>query len=157
MGFLWQRTALVALDFESGEDVWRHESGWWATTVCTPQYKDGRLYVVRHSDAEQLQCLDAASGEAIWSAELGENWTAVEPLWVDGLVIVTTSTGRLAAFEAHSGEFAWEWTAPGGRIGVVPYRRGQRGHVGGPALFGAKSGDRRSGRLPHPPRSGTRT
>ena len=77
-------------------------------------------------------------GETIWVANLGEKWCPVVPLRVGELIIVTMATGRLMGFSAHSGEVVWEWEAPGGRIGVFPYRRGQRGHVGGPVVLGDK-------------------
>lgn len=85
MGFFWQPTGLVALDFETGRDLWRHEAkAGFACPSGTPLFRNGRLYVARHSVPAQLQCVDAAAGEVLWSTGIGDHWVAAPVLGVGG-------------------------------------------------------------------------
>jgi outer membrane protein assembly factor BamB len=102
--------------------VWVHENDGRYTGIggigprATPSYADGRLYTVGATGI--LNCLDAASGQAVWSVNLQEDnqtsfdvhGTCGSPL-VDGdrvLVCPSRSGGpSLAAYHAVSGKKVW--------------------------------------------------
>lgn len=81
---------------------------------------DGRLYTL-HSQAgrEVAVSFDAASGKELWTADLDQerrdrfgDGPRSTPLVAGGLVFAVSSLGRLAAFEASSGEVAWSRDLP---------------------------------------------
>ncbi len=81
----------------------------------TPVVRDGRVYVL--GSYLQLHCLDAATGEPVWSRDLrtefGGNvipWqNAASPLIEGDLVLVNLNAGaqRLAAFRLSDGRLVW--------------------------------------------------
>jgi outer membrane protein assembly factor BamB len=96
-----------------------------------PAVVGGRLYIMgTRDDAELLFCLDAATGDEIWSAELGEVY---ENDWGDGprgtptvdndRVYCLAAKGALVCFDASSGDEIWRVTMQslGGKIPTWGY------------------------------------
>ncbi|MEZ5400811.1 MAG: PQQ-binding-like beta-propeller repeat protein [Bryobacteraceae bacterium] len=113
----------------SGEPVWMHadavrfwESNAGAGPRATPAFAGGRVYAFGATGL--LNALDAATGRLIWrrnaAAEAGQEvpgWGfAGSPLIVDDVVIVAVA-GRLAGYDAATGEPRWMSEDGGGGYG----------------------------------------
>ncbi len=106
-------------ELASGALVWRHRDAtrFWEANAGpgprgTPTLHGGRVYSFGATGT--LNALDAATGAKAWSRDVGAD-TGVElptwgfassPLVVDDLVVVAAS-GRLAAYDAGTGEPRW--------------------------------------------------
>ncbi len=69
--------------------AWRNEIG--GPHVPTPQYHDGRLYVV--SDTGVLTCLEAATGAVLYQQRL-RGWFSMSPLLVGDVLLLVNEDGR---------------------------------------------------------------
>ncbi|MCC6741188.1 MAG: PQQ-binding-like beta-propeller repeat protein [Planctomycetia bacterium] len=92
-----------------------------------PALHEGRLYVpsalVDSAFVPSLVCLDAATGARLWATPLGEasrqlfsttTRTASSPPTVrDGLVLLSTGQGLVAALDAATGDPEWLFAYPG--------------------------------------------
>ncbi len=125
-------------DVRTGEPVWRHrdaarfqESQGGAGPRATPTLDDGRLYTLGATGI--LNALDAKDGSLAWSRDVVADHGVKVPYWgfsgsplvVESLVIVAAS-GRLAAYDAVSGERRWTGPAAG-----VSHSSPQRMRLGG--------------------------
>ena len=110
-----------ALDFATGEQVWRfsHHTSW---VVGSPAVRDGKAYV-GSSDGHVIQSIDVASGREIWRNPVGSNVLSSPVLAGDLLVVGTASTsagkGELLALNAATGAVRWRlpfaeavWSSP---------------------------------------------
>lgn len=118
---------IVCFSADTGAELWSHqESGrfWDALSStgprATPTFADGRLYAQTATGI--LICLDAASGERIWSRNILEDsggklpdWgIASSPLVTDNLAIVYAAGqgGKaLLAYHTDNGRLAWSANA----------------------------------------------
>jgi len=108
-------------DAENGAEVWLHEdpvrfdealSG--AGPRATPTFANGSLFTLGATGI--LNCLDPATGRAVWSRDIKAGTTIKPPMWgfassplvTDGLAIVYAGGEKgLLAFRADTGEPAW--------------------------------------------------
>jgi outer membrane protein assembly factor BamB len=113
-------------ELATGRLLWRHRDAtrFWESNAGpgprgTPTLHAGRVYTLGATGI--LNALDAATGARAWSRNVAAD-TGVElptwgfassPLVVDGLVVVAAS-GRLAAYDAASGESRWLGPTGGG-------------------------------------------
>jgi outer membrane protein assembly factor BamB len=110
---------VTAYRFSTGDPVWRHadpvrfwESNAGAGPRATPAVHDGVVYAMGATGI--VNALDASTGARLWSRSAAADTGATMPDWgfagsplvADGLVIVAAS-GRLVAYDAHSGEPRW--------------------------------------------------
>jgi outer membrane protein assembly factor BamB len=121
--------AVVCYHAGTGKEVWRQTVQTRFTEVvsgagprATPTIADGRLYTM--GAKATLNCLDAATGEPIWSRDLVAEIGAKVPMWgfscsplvVDEHVIVYAD-GRdgqgLVAYDRRTGDPAWHVAAGG--------------------------------------------
>lgn len=73
-----------------------------------PVFADGRVYV--SNIAGQIAALDPASGETIWSNDMG----AMGPIWpVAGSLFLVNDLNRLVRLDAASGRVIWQAQLPG--------------------------------------------
>ena len=114
--------------------------------LSAPTYDAGRLYVlVVHVENYHLVCLDAATGEKIWSTLVSQvpaissdygqppvTYKAFPPAVADGRVYVATNAGVVAALDADTGQTVWayQYDSPlnqvmGNRMGGYGYRPGK--------------------------------
>ena len=111
---------LTAMDL-NGKILWQKPYGRaWNQSVpdarCTPAVEDGRVYLLTGLD--RMSCLDAATGEEIWSVDIhgeyGSRWdmfgVSESPLLVDDKVIVTPAGERttVIALDKNTGAPVWE-------------------------------------------------
>ena len=99
---------ILCLDLEDGSELWRYTDAGEVTNrqaSSTPAVVDGRAY---WSGSTGLICVDAATGEHLWSAPFAGSGPAASPL-VTGDAVVALA-GRLYAFDRVTGEMLWEQT-----------------------------------------------
>jgi outer membrane protein assembly factor BamB len=81
-------------------------------------YDRGHVFVVSGSPQSQIiSALDAATGNAVWSATVGGSWFPEPPVAADGIVY-TTNGGIVTAFDETTGAVLWQ-TGIGGTDGIV--------------------------------------
>jgi outer membrane protein assembly factor BamB len=123
--------AVVCYHADTGQQLWAHaDNARFSETVAgpgpraTPTFANGKLYTL--GAAGKLNCLDAATGNVIWSRDAAADSAAKLPIWgfaasplvVDALVTVYTGgpNGKaVTAYAADSGQPAW--SAGQGTIG----------------------------------------
>ncbi len=116
------RECVTCYRLDSGEPVWVHEDAARYDGIggpgprATPAFADGRLYAVGATGI--LNCLDAADGRRLWSANIQddngagriEHGVCGSPL-VDGGRVIVCPTGRggpsLAAYQRDTGSKLW--------------------------------------------------
>ena len=126
---------LVALDEETGAVLWTHE---WATSYrmlqasyaigprATPTVDGDRVYAVGASGA--LRCVDAASGELIWSRNYIDDYDTSVATWgvasaplVDGDRLIAIVGGEpdalVVAFDKRTGAELWRAVEVVGEMG----------------------------------------
>jgi outer membrane protein assembly factor BamB len=68
--------------------VWRNEIG--GPHVPSPQYHDGRLYLI--NDTGVLTCLEAATGSVVYQQRM-RGWFSMSPLLIGDLLLMTNENG----------------------------------------------------------------
>ena len=113
---------VLCLDEKSGEIVWKHEYpvkytiSYPAGPRCTPVVKNGKVYALGAEG--NLCCLDAATGDAVWTKDFHKQYNTKSALWgyashplVDGdnlICIVGGEGSHVVAFDKNTGEERWK-------------------------------------------------
>ncbi len=84
-------------DIRSSNVLWRKRDDQTQTQMLTPVIKDGLIYTA--STRNMLMCIDAKTGEEIWSERQRTNFNA-SPVYVDGLVWFFSVKGDVIALKA---------------------------------------------------------
>jgi len=110
---------VAAYSLRNGDPIWQHRDAarFWEPTGGagprgTPMLSDGRVYTFGATGI--LNALDARTGAVVWSRNAVTDTGAKDPGWgfassplvVNDIVIVAAS-GRLAAYDAATGERRW--------------------------------------------------
>ena len=105
---------LLALDLDSGDELWRFESG--HSIWAQPTLIGDTLYV--SSLDRNIYALDAQTGEVMWS-QLLTGALSGKPIVENGLVLLSNFDTQLHALDADTGESVWTaestdwvWSAP---------------------------------------------
>ena len=93
---------VIALDAETGEEIWEVKTG--VAASGGPGVGEG-LVLLGTSDAEVL-ALDADSGELVWKADVSSEVLSVPQIDLDK-VIVQAADGNVTALSAVDGEQLW--------------------------------------------------
>ncbi|WP_227356773.1 outer membrane protein assembly factor BamB family protein [Haladaptatus salinisoli] len=108
----FEACAVLALDAETGEEVWRYdEFGERENVDSSPAVASGRVHV---GGGENLYALDAETGSEIWTRNVAASARA-SPAVRDGLVYYAgpyrggDAPSRLWALDAASGETRWTY------------------------------------------------
>lgn len=113
---------VVCYDANTGDEVWinqvdaRFNDATGDGPRATPTFINGKL--LTQGALGSLQCLDAATGEILWSSDLKKDTGASVPVWgfasspliVDDLAIVFAAgpgDKGVAAYNINNGELAW--------------------------------------------------
>ena len=112
---------ITCFDARTGKRLWRHaydrpyNVSYPGGPRCTPTVAGGKVYTLGAEG--DLLCLDAASGEVVWSKQLTEEYDVETPIWgfaahplVEGdlLYCVVGGKGSVAvAFDKNSGREVW--------------------------------------------------
>ena len=128
-----ERDYLVALDRETGAELWRHDlaatylghDGSHDGPVSTPAIAGGRVFML--APLGRLVALDAADGELLWSRHLADDLGCPAPYYgfasspvVVGDVLalqVGCEEGFVAGFDVASGEVLWRALEESGGAG----------------------------------------
>jgi len=126
MGNIEGMENVLAIDMATGKSLWTKPFGpveygdYSPGTRGTPTFDDGRLYALGASGT--LVCMDAASGEILWTKSLVKDlggsvlkWGFSEAVLIDGERLICTPGGpdaTLAALDKTSGQTVW--TSPVG-------------------------------------------
>src|SRR5262245_13308893 len=114
---------VVCLDLDNGETKWVRGYSVSYKGIdygngprCTPTFHDGRVYTL--GTVGHLHCLDARSGEVIWSHDCVKEFKARLPMWglacspfIDGervIVQVGGEDGCAMAFDRKTGAVVWK-------------------------------------------------
>lgn len=118
-----QQECVVCYDAGTGDELWSHEDAtrFWdhqsgAGPRATPTYAEGRLYTM--GGTGRLNCLDAATGRAVWTQDITADSGAKPPMWgysssplvTQGMVIVYAGGDGdkgILAYRADSGKLVW--------------------------------------------------
>ena len=103
---------LVCLDLKDGKTHWKTSAPGEPTgpnSSSTPCVSDGRVFTL---GSTHFYCIDAATGETIWSAPLPNKGISSSPV-VAGTTVVLNA-GKLIAFDARSGTPLWKQEKAGG-------------------------------------------
>ena len=110
----------------TGEPVWRHKDAarFWESNAgagprATPTLSHGRVYTLGATGI--LNALDARDGSVVWSRNAAADTGAKLPGWgfagsplVVGDTVIAATAGRLAAYDAATGEPRWLGPEGGG-------------------------------------------
>jgi len=119
---------ILCLDAATGKEVWRNSYPAPVVTGpdashggprSTPSFADNKIVTV--GIAGVLSCFDASSGKIFWRKEdliptVTDSWTAMSPLIIDGLCIVSAGkkdTGIVVAYDLLTGNEKWKWNGEG--------------------------------------------
>jgi outer membrane protein assembly factor BamB len=113
---------VLCLDEKTGEIKWKHEYpvtytiSYPAGPRCTPSVQDGKVYALGAEG--NLHCLDAASGDVIWSKDFHSEYHTKSALWgyashplIDGdnlICIVGGEGSHVVAFDKNTGSERWK-------------------------------------------------
>ena len=149
MGNNSARDQVVALDEDTGDELWRHTY----SEPLTPNLYDGGPnatptvhgdFVYTLSKTGKAYCFDAATGEVVWTKDLKRLYQARVPNWgfassplIQGDRVVYNVGTRGVALKKDSGRLAWK--TGGGTAGyatAVPYEHNGKDAV---VIFAADS------------------
>tara|TARA_R110002096_G_scaffold163992_5_gene331656 strand:+ start:11216 stop:12649 length:1434 start_codon:yes stop_codon:yes gene_type:complete len=125
MGTRGSRMAVVAVDVDSGEEVWStnigadetdsYNVGWGNGPRSTPTFSDGKIYALGPEGT--LACLEAGDGSKVWSKNLVSDFGGSDGSWgysespvVDGEKVIVTPGGSspMIALDRNSGKTIWK-------------------------------------------------
>lgn len=122
-----EREAVVCYSASTGQPIWVHEdeARFWeavsgAGPRATPTFANGKIYALGSTGI--LNCLDAATGEKLWSHNLVTDAAAVTPMWgfsssplVTAEAVVVYGGGEnqhnLLAYDVKTGKELWRAAA----------------------------------------------
>ena len=112
---------ILCLEEATGKELWKHEYpvrysiSYPSGPRCTPNVHEGKVYALGAEG--HLFCLDAKSGDVIWSKHFPKDYQADTPLWgyaahplIDGqklICIVGGQGSHAVAFDKDSGKEIW--------------------------------------------------
>ena len=114
---------VVCYRADTGIQVWEHtdqarfhETYSGAGPRATPTFADGRVYTVGAEGA--VNCLEAATGETVWTRNLVQDTSATVPFWgfssspllIDNVAVVFSGAGSgrsIVAYDTDDGRIRW--------------------------------------------------
>jgi outer membrane protein assembly factor BamB len=135
---------LVALDAETGRELWRFKAG---ASESSPLVRNGVVYYGTFDD--KIYALDAKTGRVRWSFKTGGDVKGGPAYW-GGAIYSGAYDGKVYALDARTGKLRWRSSSQGGFRGrgnfyatpAVAYGRVFIGNTDGKMYaFGARSGD----------------
>jgi outer membrane protein assembly factor BamB len=94
VGSLGPTNSLHAIDVNTGEELWRFETG--GSVMSSPAVDGDESTVVVGSGDGNLYAVDAETGEEVWRHDIGSPVTG-SPALVDDWIYVTAARGDLVA------------------------------------------------------------
>ncbi|NDV61566.1 PQQ-binding-like beta-propeller repeat protein [Puniceicoccales bacterium CK1056] len=101
---------VFAMDSLTGEEIWRFETS--GQVSGAPGVQNGRVYFGQQGGNREMYCVDAKTGDPVWSSKVGWVWTSCMP---DGAKVFTgTVEGDIIALEPDTGKRLWTHQTNGG-------------------------------------------
>lgn len=94
---------VYAVDAETGKELWKFEAG--ASLCGAPVYNNGKLFFGVHSGEDEFYCIDAKTGEIIWTQDVG--WVFGAPNVINGMVFVSGIDGTIYGLDEETGHIVW--------------------------------------------------
>ena len=94
---------VYAVDTKTGKELWKFEAG--ASLTGAPVYNKGKIYFGVHSGEDEFYCLDAKTGEVIWTQDIG--WVWGSPNVKGGMVFISGIDGNVQGLDAETGHIIW--------------------------------------------------
>ncbi|VGO13950.1 Serine/threonine-protein kinase AfsK [Pontiella desulfatans] len=101
---------VFAVDAQTGKKIWRFETS--GQVSGAPSVYRGRVYFGQQGGNEEMYCVDAETGDPVWSSKVGWVWCTSTP--DDERVYTGTVDGRIIALDVETGEEVWEYLTNGG-------------------------------------------
>ena len=117
---------LYALDAESGDVIWRYETG--DEVLSTPAVDSTTVYV--GSSDRNVHAVDRSTGERVWKYETGGAIYG-SPVLAGGTVYVGSNGDNVYALDAETGDLAWEFNPQATILTGSPGIRGDTLYIGG--------------------------
>jgi outer membrane protein assembly factor BamB len=108
---------LHALDYETGERIWRFETQGRISSV--PRVAEGLVFIGKNSHLDEFYAVDQKTGEPVWETRVG--WTSVgATAYRNGRIFLGTVGGKMFGIDAKTGKIDWTFDAGSGK-GIYPH------------------------------------
>lgn len=105
---------LYALDIETGETAWQHDTGGRIMGSAAIDEENGRVYIGTLGGSGALVALELDTGEELWRFEAGASVMSSPAISGDRKVVVVGSSGsKLHAIDAETGDEIWAFETDG--------------------------------------------
>ena len=104
------RDLAVAVDETTGVELWRHQTNGVLTASTSA---NGRVFFGLSEGTGGVICINATTGEEIWSQDLSPNYVMNSPLVNKGIVYAGSTGNCTYAFEASTGHYKWDYKTDG--------------------------------------------
>jgi outer membrane protein assembly factor BamB len=132
---LVQRRGIVALDRDSGREVWAREIG---VEYMYPGPVEASGLILTGSPPGRVTALEPEGGRIAWTRTVTEAGHLSGLCGGDGACYVAAPTGEVAAFGLSRGRRRWRLRLGRELLDMSPYRRGASGAMGGPLVAGGR-------------------
>ena len=109
MVFIRSFDEVIALDLESGEEMWNYPLNASRLTI-TPENND-ILFVETYNEPHYMYALDASTGKEIWKYFIGEQDIHTMSLVYNGTIFFQTRYSNLYALDSSTGREKWNYQA----------------------------------------------
>jgi outer membrane protein assembly factor BamB len=125
---------VVALDSQSGKQLWSLDDEGAAAIVSTPAIADGRAYVAFSGGQESsIEAIDLAEGQRRWRSRFPRFFdlsAAAPPTVTDDAIYVTDAQGETSRLDPDTGAVRWDFAENVGVIRSAPVVSGSSVLVG---------------------------
>ncbi|RMD79822.1 MAG: hypothetical protein D6820_07655 [Lentisphaerae bacterium] len=99
--------SVCAADVNTGQLLWRFETR--GQVSAAPVHADGKIFFGQHGGTGDFYCVDAGSGELLWTQNLGWVWASATPF--AGRLIVPAVNGNIYCLDQADGRTLWRFYA----------------------------------------------
>jgi outer membrane protein assembly factor BamB len=96
---------LYAVNAINGDEIWKFEMG--ASISVSPVIDNGKVYAGQQGGEDEFYCLDAKTGNQVWSQSVGWVWGSCNVS--DGMVFIPGIDGYVNALDAANGDIIWRY------------------------------------------------
>ncbi len=111
---------LHCVDTQSGAAVWKQQAPADKFGYSSPVHADGRIYIGSLGDKGQVHCLDAASGQFMWTTATGATIYESSPVVAGNYVAIGSVNGTLSLLRRSDGIVAGTYRFPTGLFLSTP-------------------------------------
>jgi outer membrane protein assembly factor BamB len=111
---------LVAFDCVTGKELWNTTAPGDKFGYSSPRLVDGKVYIGCLGDNGEARCVDAATGEILWTATTQSVIYDSSPAVMGRFVLVGSVSGLVSALDRESGEIVGQYRMPTGHLLASP-------------------------------------